>query len=103
MLSWLTKKWSAYYRNQIATANKLVKTYNAKAIIRALNSQQAQKIYSLRAPHLGSIIEQEESKLQAENTEISTELDRSEKNTYRQTKTNTTSIFSKLQDIDNGT
>lgn len=100
---WLTKKWAAYYRNQIATANKLVKKYNSKAIIRALNSQQAQKIYSLRAPHLVSIIEQEEGKLQTENTEISTVLDRSDKNTYRQIKTNSKSIFSKLQDIDNGT
>jgi hypothetical protein len=99
---WLTKKWAAYYRNQIATANKLTKKYNAKAIIRALNSQQAQKIYSLRAPHLLAIIEREEAKLQTENNEISKPLDRSEKTSFRQTHKNSKSIFSKLQDIDNG-
>ena len=98
---WLTKKWSAYYRNQIATANKLVKKYNAKAIVRALNNSKAEKIYSLRAPHLVPIIEQEDSKLQSENTEISKPLDRSEKNTYRQLN-NTQSLISKLKDLDDG-
>jgi hypothetical protein len=99
---WLTKKWSAYYRNQIATANKLVKKYNPKAIVRALNNSKAEKIYSLRAPHLTAIIEQEDVKLQTENTEISKPLDRSEKNTYRQIN-NTQSLISKLKDLDNGT
>ena len=55
---WLNKKWSAYYRNQICTANKLLKTYSAKAIIKALNDTRAEKIYSLRAPHLLPIIDE---------------------------------------------
>lgn len=100
---WLTKKWAAYYRNQIATANKLVKKYNPKAIVRALNNSKAAKIYSLRAPHLAPIIEQEDRKLANENTEISKPLDRSDKNTYRQITNRSNSLISKLKDIDNGT
>jgi hypothetical protein len=100
---WLSKKWSAYYRNQIATANKLVKKYDARAIVRALNSSKAAKIYSLRAPHLLSIIEQEDQKLQTENKEISRPLDRSDKNTYRQIRNTSNSLLSKLKDIDDGT
>lgn len=98
---WLTKKWEAYYRNQIPTANKLVKKFNDKAIIRALNSPKAQKIYSLRAPHLIPIIEQENEKIQKESTDITTKLDRSEKSTFRKNKVNK-SILSKLEDLDNG-
>lgn len=100
---WLTKKWAAYYRNQIATANKLVKKYNPRAIVRALNNSKAEKIYSLRAPHLAAIIEQEDRKLANENTEISKPLDRSDKNTYRQIINHSNSLISKLKDIDNGT
>lgn len=98
---WLTKKWASYYRNQIPTANKLVKKYNDKAIIRALNSPEAKKIYSLRAPHLIPIIEREADKLDNETTSISTPLDRSDKSTYRKNKINK-SILSKLEDLDNG-
>lgn len=98
---WLTKKWSDYYRNQIPTANKLVKKYDDKAIIRALNSPQAQKIYSLRAPHLIPIIEQEQQKINQASTSLTMDLDRSDKSTFRKNKVNK-SILSKLKDIDNG-
>jgi hypothetical protein len=98
---WLTKKWAAYYRNQIATANKMVKTYDPKAVVRALNNPKAAKIYSLRAPHLVAIIEQEQDQLLNENTAISKPLDRSDKNTYRKNNKTSQSILSKLKDIDN--
>lgn len=98
---WLTKKWANYYRNQIPTANKLVKKFDDKAIIRALNSPAAQKIYSLRAPHLIAIIEREVEKLGAENTSITTNLDRSDKSTFRKSKA-TKSVLTKLEEIDNG-
>jgi len=96
---WTNKDWASYYRNQIATANKLAKKYNEQAIIRALKNPKAQKIYSLRAPHLISIIEQEEKLLESENKTITKEYDRSEEKTYR---TNSTkkSIISKLKELE---
>jgi hypothetical protein len=55
---WLTSTyWTKFYKNQIATANKLLAKYDAKAIVSALNDSKAAKIYSLRAPHLLPIIE----------------------------------------------
>ena len=75
---WTNKEWSAYYRNQIATANKLVAKYPEKAIINALKNKKAEKIYSLRAPHLIAIIEQEAKILDAVNTELSKQYDRTE-------------------------
>lgn len=96
---WTNKEWASYYRNQIATANKLAKKYNEQAIIRALKNPKAQKIYSLRAPHLISIIEQEEKLLESENTTITKEYDRSEEKTYRKTTTKK-SIISKLKELE---
>jgi hypothetical protein len=57
------KEWSKFYRDQIGTANKLLKEYPAEAIINALNSRDAYSIYSLRAPFLRGIIQVEKDKL----------------------------------------
>ena len=70
---WLNKTWSTYYKNQIGSANKLLKNYSAKAIIRALNDTRASKIYSLRAPHLISIID--EYQTQENNQIVSDNID----------------------------
>jgi hypothetical protein len=99
---WTNKEWSKYYRDQIATANKLLKKYSAKAIIRALNDKRAERIYSLRAPHLLAIIDHHETLLGSENTELKENIDRSEKKTFRH-KTNTKQgILSKLKELDDG-
>ena len=98
---WVTKKWAMYYRNQIASANKLLGKYEAKAIINALRDSRASRIYSLRAPHLPPIIEEKQNILAQENKTLSIDVKRSENTTYRkiQSKNN---LFSKLEDIDNG-
>jgi hypothetical protein len=62
---WVNKEWAKYYKSQIFTAHKLLKKYSEKAIIEALKTPVAQKIYSLRAPHLLAIIDQQEKILQA--------------------------------------
>lgn len=98
---WLNKEWAKYFRNQIATANKLIKTYGDKAIIKALKNTKAAKIYSLRSPVLLDIIKKEakllaqqqtpEPKVYNRNIDISKRRDiRTQKN-----------IRSKLEDIDN--
>lgn len=96
---WINPEWSKYYRNQIGSANKLLKTYNPKAIIRALQDKRTEKIYSLRAPHLLPIIQQYESIVASENTEFTKTVERKENKSYRQTK-NKTNIFSKLKELD---
>jgi hypothetical protein len=96
---WTNTEWASYYRNQIATANKLCKSYNDQAIIRALKNPKAQKIYSLRAPHLISIIQQEQKLLESENTKLTQQYDRSSEKTYR-TKDNKKSIISKLKELE---
>jgi len=98
---WLSKEWSQFFRNQIASAHKLIKQYGDKPVIRALANKRAEKIYSLRAPHLKDIIEYEKKQLQSENTEISTQLDRQTKTVFRQSRSNK-NIISKIEDIDHG-
>lgn len=98
---WVSKKWSLYYRNQIASANKLLETYDAKAVIGALRDKQAEGIYSLRAPHLKPIIEKHADLIQNQNLELTIDIDRDEKKTYRQP-SRSNNIISKLKELDNG-
>lgn len=98
---WINKEWAAYFRNQIATANKLLQKYNDVAIVRALKSDGASKIYSLRAPHLLPIIEQEQKKLESENKKLTIETKRVKDVKFGSSTNNKKSIFSKLKDIDN--
>lgn len=98
---WLTKEWASYYRNQIATAHKLVKKYNPVAIVKALQDNKTAKTYSLRAPFLKSIIEQHQKILDSQNKEFSKSIDRSKDKKYKQNKSTSKHILSKLEDIDN--
>lgn len=96
---WVTKEWASYYRNQIGTANKLLKKYHPKAIIKALNDSKATKIYSLRAPHLLAIIEHYQTVVEQENNELTTDYDRKENVVHRKTNSKP-SIISKLRDLE---
>jgi hypothetical protein len=98
---WLSKEWAAYFRNQIATANKLLQKYNDVAVVRALKDARAAKIYSLRAPHLLPIIEQEQKKLEAENKTLTIDTTRVADVKFGSGISSKKNIFSKLKDIDN--
>jgi len=98
---WTNKLWEKFYKDQIASAHKLLKKYEDTAIIRALNSDKAQKIYSLRAPFLIPIIEQEQEKLQNENKELSLKLHRPVNVNFNRFIQKQSNIISKLKDLDN--
>jgi hypothetical protein len=98
---WLNKDWSAFYRNQIATANKLVKKYNPIAIVKALQDIKTNNTYSLRAPLLIPIIEKHQSILESQNTTFSKKIDRSDQKTFQKNRKSKTNIISKLEEMDN--
>lgn len=96
---WTNKEWSLYYRNQIASAHKLLAKYSEEAIIKGLNNPQSEKIYSLRAPHLPAIIEYEQSILDKQNKDLSITLYRPDTVEYKKTK-KTNNLISKLKDLE---
>jgi hypothetical protein len=99
---WTNKNWESFYRSQIASAHKLLKTYDAKAIIKALKNSKARKIYSLRAPHLIPIIETEQAILS--NTEIKavdyTDHRKTKNIKFRQDLDSKKNIISKLRELE---
>jgi ribosomal protein S25 len=96
---WTSKKWTNYYRNQISSANKLLEKYNEQAIIKALKNTKAQRIYSLRAPHLIAIIEEEQSNLETQNKILNQDYDRSSNKKF-QTNSRISSKLSRLKELE---
>jgi hypothetical protein len=98
---WTNKEWAQFYRSQIGTANKLLKKYDATAIIKALKNSKARKIYSLRAPFLPAIIDEEQNKLQELQKDVNYEKDRTIENTKFRKNQKSNNIISKLREMDN--
>jgi len=96
---WTTPYWSRFYRDQISSANKLLKDYSPEDIVLALNSQKAQKIYSLRAPFLKPIIEEASKENSKKNKILSKSFDRQDKVKFRKHMPNK-NIISTLEDLE---
>jgi hypothetical protein len=97
---WLNKKWSSFYKRQIAKAHKLVKEYNPKAIIKALNDPKLARVYSLHSPFLSdSLIKKYEKIIESENQELTKEYNRPKDIKFSK-KTGTKNIISRLKDIE---
>jgi hypothetical protein len=97
---WVSKKWSMFFRNQIATANKLLEKYDPKAIVNALLDKRTDKIYSLRAPHLKPIIDEKQDDLNNTEDSLTKDIIRKQNVSFsRNLKYN--NIISKLEDLDN--
>lgn len=98
---WMNKKWSAFFRNQIATANKLVKEFNPIAIVQALKDPKSKFLYSLRAPSLKNLIQQQQSILDSKNQELHQTLERKNSIEYKRPEGIKKNTLSKLKEIDN--
>lgn len=97
---WTNTKWSKYYRDQIATANKLLASYDAKAIIKALADDKAKNIYSLRAPFLLPIIQKYQKLISEEQSSIPKNITRVDQANFRRDYKNSKNIISKLKELD---
>jgi hypothetical protein len=96
---WVSKEWQKEYKGQITTAHKILKGFDAKAVINALLTDDGRKIYSLRAPHLTDMIIKQQTIL---DNAPEPELKTIERNLFNKGKTDIKSnnILDKLRDID---
>jgi len=97
---WLNKDWEKFYKSQIFSANKLLQKYEDKAIVAALKTPKGQKIYSLRAPHLTAMIEEQTKILSSQNTKLTQSINRSIDSSGKNTQQKL-NILDKLKEIDN--
>lgn len=99
---WLNKEWASFYKDQIGSAYKLLKKYSELAVIRALGSPKAERIYSLRAPHFPAMIEQEQKKLDSQQTTQTQKIDRNSDCIGKTNKVAKKTSINLLKEIDDG-
>ena len=71
---WELEEWRKFFRQQIPTANQLVKKYSAQAIVRVLKASRNKNTWSLRAPWLEEQFATEQKQLEKENMQAGEEL-----------------------------
>jgi hypothetical protein len=99
---WLSKEWEKQYKGQIGTANKLLKKYEPKDIIDTLCSREGLKIYSLRAPHLCGMIDEQITN-KSKRPKVSTKvIERNFDSKGQINGRNKKNIIDILEEIDNG-
>jgi ribosomal protein S25 len=96
---WVSEEWQKEYKGQITAAHKILKNFDAKAVINALLTDDGRKIYSLRAQHLMDMIRKQQTIL--DNTPEPV-LKNIERNLFNKGKMDIKSnnILDKLRDID---
>tara|TARA_R110000824_G_scaffold234013_1_gene422475 strand:- start:404 stop:763 length:360 start_codon:yes stop_codon:yes gene_type:complete len=99
---WNTDKWKKKFQSQVTKGYQLLKKFEEKAIINALNSYRGKSIYSLRVKFLPDLIKKEQAKLEIINSREIKEI------AYKDTTLSTNkkpfgkkSALSKLKDLDN--
>lgn len=94
---WKLPAWATYFKSQIGTANKLLKTYSSKAILKVLMDPKMKNTYSLRAPWLTSYFSREQDIIDSQTSEA-TEFEEVDINRKPTEKINP---LQELMDLDN--
>jgi len=96
---WNLPKWQKHYQHQVVLANRLVKKYPEAAIVKAINSPECRRMYSLRYPPLGSII-QKYQKIIERQGQNSTTIELGEGSTRRSRSYGKKTALQKLRELD---
>ena len=96
---WNLPKWKKHYQYQVVLANRLVKKYPEAAIVKAINSPECKRMYSLRFPPLESII-QKYQKIIERQSQDSTTIEVREDASRRSRRYGKRTSLQKLRDID---
>jgi len=100
---WNKKPWNWTFKKQLWAAQKILKTYSEKALVKAVNSPEFKRIFSLNHPNCLGIIRRYELLLDSQKDKVADQ----EVKPIKEAKTRSTSFkkkntLSKLRQIENG-
>jgi hypothetical protein len=96
---WNTPKWKKMYGWQVVLANRLVKKYREEAIVKAINSKECKKMYSLRYPRLPAIIKKYQDQIERNEASMKP-IEVPETHTTRTVSFGKKSMINKLRGLD---
>lgn len=98
---WNTGKWKWTYQRQVQAANKMLEKFSEKALVRAVNSPEFNRIFSLNHPKCVGIIRRYELLLSEEENSRQ-DIVVHEKPTRRKKSYGKKNLLSKLRQYENG-
>ena len=67
---WNTDKWKKTYQHQVILANRYAKKYDTRAMVRAINSPELRRVYSLRYPKIEQVFAKYQKIIEQEDAEM---------------------------------
>ena len=97
---WNTSKWRKIYQYQVVLANRLIKKYPEAAVVKAINSPECRRMYSLRYPPLESIIKKYQKIIEQQEQNSTTIEMREDSSSRRGRSYGKKTALQKLREID---
>jgi hypothetical protein len=99
---WSKKPWDWTFKRQLIAANKMIKEFSEEGIVKAVNSTEFRKIFSLFHPSAKDIIRKYHLVAEGQKSSEKQEIDYVEKPQHRKKSHGKKNLLQKLRDIENG-
>ncbi len=98
---WSKKPWNWTFRRQINVAYKLLKQFSEEALVKAINSDEFSRIFSLNHPKALGIIKKYQLSLD-EQAHKKQDITVNKNATHRKSKFGKKSLLNKMRELENG-
>lgn len=99
---WNRKPWDWTFKRQMWAANKLIKEFGERPVVRAVQSKEFQKIFSLNHPSARKIIKRYKLIIDAEDQQEKQEVEYKQNATSRKGSFGKKNALQRLREIENG-
>lgn len=99
---WSKKPWDWTFKRQLFAANKLLKDFSEKALVRAVNSKDFRSIFSLNHPNCNKILKKYEKIIKTEEAQPKQEIQLKEEPKRRNKSYGKKNLLSKMRKFENG-
>jgi hypothetical protein len=99
---WSKKPWDWTFKRQLFAANKLIEEFSEEAVVKAINSPEFRKIFSLHHPSAKGTIKKYHFIVEEQNKKEKQELEYVKDPQHRKKSYGKKNLLQRLRDIENG-
>ena len=97
---WNTEKWKKIYQFQVILANRLISKYSELALVKAVQSRELSRAYSLRHPKVNEVVRKHDIQVKLDASKIKKDLDVNESAETRKKSYGKRSKLNQLRNLD---
>ena len=97
---WNTDKWKKIYQFQVILSNRLISKYSELALVKAVQSRELSRAYSLRHPKVNEVVRKHDIQVKLDASKIKKDLDVNESAETRKKSYGKRSKLNQLRNLD---